>query len=100
MSMRPPSAHWPPARAQTVFFHLSGVLPMERAIELLKKSITKAYSRKGPEVVAKNHAAVDAAIGGLKKVEIPAAWSEIQTKAVHPHPAAKVRRRAWRAPPR
>ncbi len=35
---------------QAVFFQLSGVLPMDRAIALLKKSITKAYERKGPEV--------------------------------------------------
>lgn len=35
---------------QTVFFQLSGVLPIDKAIGLLKKSIEKAYSKKGPEV--------------------------------------------------
>ena len=35
---------------QTVFFQLSGVLPIDKAISLLKKSIQKAYSKKGPEV--------------------------------------------------
>ncbi|GFR48675.1 hypothetical protein Agub_g10630, partial [Astrephomene gubernaculifera] len=70
---------------QTVFFNLSGVLPMERAIALLKKSISKAYERKGPEVVAKNHAAVDAAISSLRKVEIPPSWGEIETPIMHPN---------------
>lgn len=37
---------------QTVFFQVSGVLPIDKAIGLLKKSIEKAYSRKGPEVCA------------------------------------------------
>ncbi|GLI66847.1 hypothetical protein VaNZ11_010830 [Volvox africanus] len=75
---------------QTVFFNLSGVLPMEKAIALLKKSISKAYERKGPEVVAKNHAAVDMAISALKHVEIPADWGELDTPVVHPNPPAKV----------
>ncbi|KXZ51159.1 hypothetical protein GPECTOR_13g646 [Gonium pectorale] len=74
---------------QTVFFQLSGVLPMERAVELLKKSIAKAYERKGPEVVAKNHAAVDAAISGLVKVAVPASWTEGVTAPVDPNPPAK-----------
>lgn len=37
---------------QTVFFQLSGVLPIDKAIGLLKKSIAKAYGKKGPEVGA------------------------------------------------
>ena len=39
---------------QTVFFQLAGVLPIDKAIALLKKSIAKAYSKKGPEVVSMN----------------------------------------------
>ena len=69
---------------QTVFFNLSGVLPMEKAIGLLKKSIEKAYSKKGPEVVAKNHASVDAAIQYLKKIEIPVArWAGVRARGLH-----------------
>jgi|LauGreSuBDMM15SN_2_FD.fasta_scaffold146046_1 pyruvate-ferredoxin/flavodoxin oxidoreductase len=56
---------------QTVFFNLSGILPMDKAIGLLKKSIEKAYSKKGPDVVAKNHASVDAAIEHLRRIDIP-----------------------------
>ncbi len=44
---------------QTVFFQLSGVLPMDKAIVLLKKSIEKAYSKKGA-FGGKAHAAYSA----------------------------------------
>ncbi|KAG2495627.1 hypothetical protein HYH03_006227 [Edaphochlamys debaryana] len=74
---------------QTVFFQLSGVLPIDSAIGLLKKSIAKAYERKGPEVVAKNHAAVDAAVSALVRADIPADWAAAETAPVNPSPAAK-----------
>ena len=59
---------------QAVFYHLSGVLPGEQAIELLKNDIVKLYSKKGPAVVAMNHGAVDRSVSELVKIEVPAAW--------------------------
>jgi len=59
---------------QTVFFKLAGVLPVEQAIAQLKKAIEKQYGRKGEKVVQMNYAGVDAAIGNLVEVKIPAAW--------------------------
>jgi pyruvate-ferredoxin/flavodoxin oxidoreductase len=56
---------------QTCFFAISGVLPREEAIEQIKKSIKKTYGKRGEAVVAKNFAAVDAALAHLEKVEIP-----------------------------
>ena len=56
---------------QTCFFAISGVLPREESIEKIKTSITKSYGKRGPEVVAKNHAAVDQSLEGLVQVEIP-----------------------------
>ena len=56
---------------QTCFFAISGVLPQEEAIAAIKKAIAKSYSRRGREVVARNHAAVDAAVASLHRVEIP-----------------------------
>lgn len=43
----------------SAFFRLSGVLPIEEAILLLKESITKTYSYKGEDVVRKNHELLD-----------------------------------------
>lgn len=54
---------------QAAFFHLSGVVPPDEALELIKDSIAKTYSSKGQEIVESNWQAVDAAIAGLKKVD-------------------------------
>lgn len=56
---------------QTCFFALSGVLPREEAIEAIKHAIEKSYARKGPEVVLKNFAAVDATLAALFTVKVP-----------------------------
>jgi len=56
---------------QTCFFAISGVLPREEAIEQIKKSIKKTYGKRGESVVAKNFAAVDAALAHLEKVAVP-----------------------------
>jgi pyruvate-ferredoxin/flavodoxin oxidoreductase len=58
---------------QTCFFAISGVLPREEAIEQIKKAIKKTYGKRGEAVVAKNFAAVDAALAHLEKVVVPAA---------------------------
>eukprot|EP00192_Tetraselmis_astigmatica_P000701 CAMPEP_0117666264 /NCGR_PEP_ID=MMETSP0804-20121206/10277_1 /TAXON_ID=1074897 /ORGANISM="Tetraselmis astigmatica, Strain CCMP880" /LENGTH=1326 /DNA_ID=CAMNT_0005473785 /DNA_START=664 /DNA_END=4644 /DNA_ORIENTATION=+ len=60
---------------QTVFFSLANVLPLEKAIPLLKDAITKTYSRKGPEVVEQNHWVVDNTVDNLKQIEVPASWA-------------------------
>ena len=36
---------------ETVFFHLSGVIPFDTAIQKLKEEITAAYMHEGAEVV-------------------------------------------------
>jgi pyruvate-ferredoxin/flavodoxin oxidoreductase len=54
---------------QTCFFALSGVLPVEQAIEAIKHAIEKTYSRKGEEMVTRNFAAVDGALAALIEIE-------------------------------
>ena len=61
---------------QTAFFKLSGVLPFERAVELLKDSIRKEYGRKGDQVVEMNLGAVDLAVQSLVQIEYPQSWME------------------------
>ena len=56
---------------QTCFFAISGVLEREQAIERIKASIAKTYGRRGAEVVERNQAAVDRALEGLHRVELP-----------------------------
>jgi pyruvate-ferredoxin/flavodoxin oxidoreductase len=56
---------------QTAFFVISGFLPEEKAIELIKKAIQKTYGKKGEKVVKMNWDAVDAARGAVFKVDYP-----------------------------
>ena len=56
---------------QTCFFAISGVLPADEAIDAIKTAITKTYQRRGPEVIKHNHAAVDAAVAALHRIDIP-----------------------------
>ena len=56
---------------QTCFFAISGVLPREEAIAKIKSAIAKTYGRRGAEVVARNHAAVDRTLEGLHRIEVP-----------------------------
>jgi pyruvate-ferredoxin/flavodoxin oxidoreductase len=56
---------------QTCFFAISGVLPRAEAITAIKAAITKTYGRRGADVVARNHAAVDHALSALHRVGVP-----------------------------
>jgi pyruvate-ferredoxin/flavodoxin oxidoreductase len=56
---------------QTCFFAISGVLPRDDAIGRIKAAIAKTYGRRGDEVVARNHAAVDRALEALHRVKLP-----------------------------
>ncbi len=57
---------------QACFFAVSGVLPADEAIAAIKKAIAKTYGKRGEAVVQKNFAAVDAALGHLVEVPVPA----------------------------
>ncbi|WP_036817463.1 pyruvate:ferredoxin (flavodoxin) oxidoreductase, partial [Photobacterium sanctipauli] len=56
---------------QTGFFALSELMPLDEAISQLKQAIEKSYGKRGPEVIAANHAAVDATVANLTKVLVP-----------------------------
>jgi len=72
---------------QTCFFALSGVLPRDEAIAAIKYAIKKTYGKKGDAVVAKNHAAVDAALAALHEIKVPAA---VTSKSPRPPVVAAV----------
>jgi len=60
---------------QPCFFQLANVLAPETAIGLVKDGIEKSYGRRGPDVVARNLVAIDSALQGLHRVEVPAVMS-------------------------
>jgi len=56
---------------QTCFFAISAVLPQDQAIARIKDSVSKTYGAQGADVVARELAAVDHALTGLHRVDIP-----------------------------
>lgn len=56
---------------QACFFKLSGVLPEEEAIKLMKNAIEKSFSRKGSDIVKMNWNAVDESANNLHQVKVP-----------------------------
>ena len=56
---------------QAAFFKVSGVLPEDEAIKLIKEAIKKTFEAKGKDIVEKNWVAVDRAIEALEEIPIP-----------------------------
>lgn len=65
---------------QAAFFALMEVIPTDEALELIKAATRKTYFTKGDEVIARNIAAIDAGAQGVVKVDVPAAWAQLQTE--------------------
>jgi len=63
---------------QAAFFIISGVLPKERAIPLIKDYIKKTYGRKGMDIVEMNWKAVDRAEEALEEVGYPSSIDQIK----------------------
>ncbi|MDZ8117222.1 pyruvate:ferredoxin (flavodoxin) oxidoreductase [Pontiella agarivorans] len=61
---------------QTVYFKLSGVLPEDEAIQLIKDYAKKTFERKGMDIVEMNWKAIDAAAAAIEKVEVPSEITE------------------------
>ena len=55
---------------QTAFFKISGILPADEAVELIKKYTKKTYMRKGADVVQKNIDAIDLAVNATEEVKV------------------------------
>jgi pyruvate-ferredoxin/flavodoxin oxidoreductase len=58
---------------QAAYFKISGILPEAEAVEYMKKFIKKSYGKKGDDVVNKNYATIDLALGAVEEVKYPAA---------------------------
>ncbi len=61
---------------QSAFFRITGVIPVDLAVEQMKKFIVKSYGKKGEDVVNMNYAAVDRG-GEYKELTVDAAWANL-----------------------
>ena len=68
---------------QSAFFRITEVIPVDLAVEQMKKFIVKSYGKKGQDVVDKNFAAVDRG-GEYKELTVDPAWAQL---ADEPAPA-------------
>lgn len=67
---------------QSAFFRITQVIPVELAVEQMKKFIVKSYGKKGQDVVDKNYQAVDRG-GEYKQLPVDPAWANLpEDKAV------------------
>ncbi len=67
---------------QSAFFTLTGIIPAEKANELMKAAAQATYGRKGQDVVEKNWAAIDAGAKGIVKVEVPESWKNCEDEGL------------------
>ncbi|MBV7703243.1 pyruvate:ferredoxin (flavodoxin) oxidoreductase [Nocardia nova] len=56
---------------QTCFFAISDAMPREQAVARIKKSVEKTYGNRGADVLRRELAAVDRALEGLHRIEVP-----------------------------
>lgn len=61
---------------QSAFFRITGVIPVDLAVEQMKKFIVKSYGKKGEDVVNMNYAAVDRG-GEYKQLEVDPSWADL-----------------------
>ncbi len=67
---------------QAAFFKLADIIPYEDADKYMKEKVVASYGKKGQDVVNMNFAAIDAALEGLVKVDIPDEWATTTEGAV------------------
>ena len=65
---------------QSAFFRITEVIPVDLAIEQMKKFIQKSYGKKGEDVVNQNYAAVDRG-GEYHKLAVDPAWANLPDEA-------------------
>lgn len=69
---------------QSAFFRITEVIPVDLAVEQMKKFIVKSYGKKGQDVVDKNFAAVDRG-GEYRKLDVDPAWSNLAEEPAPVH---------------
>ena len=63
---------------QAAFFKLVDIIPIDTAIEHLKKAIVDSYGVQGEKIVNMNFEAVDKGVNALVEVDVPSTWAEIE----------------------
>ena len=67
---------------QSAFFTLAGVMPAAEAVDYMKQAATKSYMKKGADIVAMNHKAIDLGANAFVKIDVPASWADAEDTPV------------------
>ncbi|MBQ0058894.1 MAG: pyruvate:ferredoxin (flavodoxin) oxidoreductase, partial [Lachnospiraceae bacterium] len=67
---------------QSAFFKLTGIIPEEQALDLMKKAAKATYGRKGDDIVRMNWDAIDAGAQQVRKIEVPAEWANCEDEGL------------------
>ena len=65
---------------QSAFFRITEVIPVDLAVEQMKKFIVKSYAKKGENIVNMNYQAVDRG-SEYKKLDVDPAWAQLEDEA-------------------
>lgn len=68
---------------QSAFFRITQVIPVDLAVEQMKKFIVKSYGKKGQDVVDKNYAAVDRG-NEYEQLTVDPSWSNLTVEPAAP----------------
>ena len=68
---------------QSAFFKLTGIIPEDQAIDLMKAAAKATYGRKGDDVVQKNWAAIDAGAKQVVEIQVPESWKNAEDEGLH-----------------
>ncbi len=69
---------------QSAFFRITEVIPVDLAIEQMKKFIIKSYGKKGESIINMNNAAVDRG-GEYQQLTVDPAWATLADDVVAPN---------------
>ena len=67
---------------QAAFFKISGMLPIETAINEMKAAAEKAYFTKGSKIVKMNTDAIDRGAEGVHEVTVKAEWANLKDEEI------------------
>ncbi|MCL2557742.1 MAG: pyruvate:ferredoxin (flavodoxin) oxidoreductase [Treponema sp.] len=57
---------------QAAHFKIANIIPIEDAVQRMKSYVEKSYGRRGSEIVENNFKTIDASIGAIEEVAVPA----------------------------
>lgn len=69
---------------QAAFFAVSGILPLDRARQLMKDAAKKSYGKQGESIIQMNYNAIERGLTEVVEVSVPAHWKQFSQDKNNP----------------